>query len=76
MRANIESMRKGKAAVAKIKQHLHPGMMVKVIKAPKEVPYLQGKVGMLVYRQALTCVKIGDNFTHFRYNEIEIVKSK
>lgn len=69
MRANIESMRKGKAAVAKIKQHLHPGMMVKVIKAP----YLQGKVGVLVYRRDLACVKIGDNFTHFRYNEIEIV---
>lgn len=73
---NIESMRKGRLEVAKIKRHLHPSMMVKVIKAPKEVPYLEGKVGMLVYKQDLACVRIGDNYTHFRYNEIELVKSK
>ncbi len=71
---NIESMRKGRVEAARIKRHLHTGMMVKVIKAPKEALHLQGKVGILVYKQDLACVKIGHNFTHFRYNEIEPVK--
>ena len=48
---------------------------VRVIKAPEEAPYLLGKEGIITHKGGgWICVKIGDNFTHFRKGDIEAVK--
>jgi len=57
------------------------GAKVRVVVAPKEAPQLAGKVGEVVYpaqirygSDGLCCVRIGENFTHFRESALEQVK--
>lgn len=54
------------------------GSKIRVTKAPKEAPYLLGKVGKVVHparvKGNLCCVLIGDKFTHIKESHLERVK--
>lgn len=54
------------------------GSKVRIAEAPKEAPYLLGKVGKVVYparvKNGVCCVLVGDNFTHFKESHLERVK--
>jgi len=56
---------------------LKSGDMVKIIKAPKEVPYLEGMIVKVVYPSTaskgdgLLCVKTPNGYTHIRTSAVE-----
>lgn len=57
---------------------LASGTKVRVTKAPKEAPYLLGKVGKVVHparrKDGFCCVLIGDKFTHIKESNLEGVR--
>ena len=47
---------------------------VRVTQAPPEAPHLLGKTGVVTHAEGgWICVCIGENFTHFRSHQIEVV---
>lgn len=55
------------------------GTKIRVTKAPKEAPYLLGKLGEIIYparvKNGLCCILIDGKFTHLKESHLERVSA-